>query len=58
MRRIKSKVHLALNVRWFKEMGEVRFRNWCNSTITNTKDEVDTENIIAEIKAEIQKEEE
>ena len=49
-------VKLALSVRWFKEMGEDVFRNWCNSTISHTKNKEETESLIAQIKAEIEKE--
>jgi len=47
---------LALNVKWFKEMGEQKFKTWCNTTMSNTKSESETNELIAQIKAEIQKE--
>lgn len=57
MKKIDNPVYMALSVRWFKEMGEDGFRNWCNSTISHTgSEEKKTERLIAKIKEEIKKE--
>ena len=51
-------MYLALSIKWFKEMGEEKFRTWCNTAISHTKSEQQTERLIAQIKAEIQNESE
>lgn len=56
MKKFEDPFCMALNVRQFKEMGEDKFRNWCNSIISLTNNEAETEILIAKIKEEIKKE--